>query len=331
VNRRLAVISLFCAALCGLVVAVSATSRDIPFGYSIVVINADGSKRHAITPGTPAQLVLRALSPDGRTLAYQRRRVEGGSDLWSIEVMPAGGGAARTLVSFPGASAYAPTWSRDGKLVAFEMCCNPRGTGVVRADGSRFSTIPDAFEPAWLPDGQLAFLTGGDLRTEIATANPDGSERKRVLYARPFEEFARLVASPNGQTLAFTSYREAGTWLDLVGLTGIPLSQIAEDASEYSWSPTGRRLVFVTRRGLVTVRSDGSKRRRYAATRILSPAAPAWSPDATRIAFVANGYRLVVMNVRRGSVRVVARGVLGEQPLWSRDGRRLYYVVARGI
>ena len=199
----------------------------------------------------------------------------------------------------------------------------------MKPDGTRLSTIPDASDPGWLPGERLAFLAGGDLKTEIATANPDGSERRSVLYARPFEEFGELAASPNGQTFAFTSFSEEGDWLSSVGLIGIPLSQIAKDASEYSWSPTSRRLVFVTGRGLVTALPDGTGRRRFQATRTLSPAVPAWSPDGTRIAFVANSYRLVVMNVRHRSLRVVARGVDREQPLWSRDGRRLYYVVVR--
>jgi Tol biopolymer transport system component len=81
--------------------------------------------------------------------------------------------------------------------------------------------------------------------------------------------------------------------------------------------------------GLVTVASDGSKRRRYRAIRSLYPEFPAWSPDGTRIAFRAKYGRLFVMNLRHGSLRVVARRVPRQQPLWSPNGRRLYYVASR--
>jgi len=328
VSRRVALTALLSAAVCGLALAATATSHDGVGGYAIVVIRADGPGHGKVLARSQARILLRSLSPNGRTLAYDRRRVEAGSDLWSIELLPARGGAARTLVRLEGGSATAPVWSRDGKLIAFDRCCSPRGIGVVHADGRDVSTIPDVSNPAWLFGGRLAFLAGGDVNTEIAAANVDGSERTSVHYAQPFEEFAGLVGSPHGRNLAFTSYTEDASRLFSVGPVGIPLVQIANDASDYSWSSTGR-LVYVTRLGLMTVRSDGSERRRYRATRALSPAAPAWSPDGKRIAFIANSYRLVVMNVRTGSIRTVVRNVDGQRPVWSRDGRRLFYVVAR--
>jgi Tol biopolymer transport system component len=307
-----------------LALAVEAPSRDSRYTENIFVVNADGTGRRNLTLGSsPAQRVLYALSPDGRTLAYGRHG--------SIEVLPVKGGKARTLVSFSGQNGYSDVgWSRDGKLIAFQMCCDPLGVGVVRPDGTSLSTIPYVSNPAWLPGSRLAFLVGVEIQREIATANPDGSERRSVLYAKPRESFSGLTVSPNGRKFAFTSSSDQGEWLTSVGPMGIPPDRIARGALEHSWSPTSRRLVFVTEDdGLVTVASDGSGRRRYRAIRSLYPEFPAWSPDGTRIAFRAKYGRLFVMNLRHGSLRVVARSVAREQPLWSPNGRRLYYVASR--
>jgi Tol biopolymer transport system component len=333
VSRRVAVIALICAALCGLAFAVGAPSRVTVEATKIFVVNADGTGRRNLTAGSsPARRVPRALSPDGRLLVYDRLRVEGGQSWWSIEVLLTRGGAARTLVRLPESSAYAPAWSRDGKLVAFEMCCSPHAIGIVRPDGTDLSLIPDGSNPAWLPGKRLAFLRGGDIPSEVATAKPDGSEVKSVanVWEIGFEELDGLAPSPNGRMIAFSAIGEEGQSLFSVGLTGLPLSEISKDGWQSSWSPTSRRLVFATYRGLVTARPDGTERRRFRATQNLSPGVPSWSPDGTRIAFVASySDNLMVLNVRHRSFRVVARGVERSQPLWSPNGRRLYYVAPR--
>jgi len=54
-------------------------------------------------------------------------------------------------------------------------------------------------------------------------------------------------------------------------------------------------------------------------------------PDGTRIAFVAGtSASLVVLNVRHKSLRMLVRGGVASQPIWSRDGRGLYYAAASG-
>ena len=333
-SRRVAVIALVFSALCGLAFAVAAPSRDTVEGTKIFVVNADGTGRRDLTAGlSPARRVPRALSPDGRLLAYDRLRVEGDQSWWSIEVIPTRGGAPRTLVRLPESSAYAPAWSRDGTLVAFDMCCSPHAIGVVRPDGTDLSLIPDGSNPAWLPGQRLAFLRGSDIPTEVVTAKPDGSEAKSVanVWEIGFEELDRTLSpSPNGRRIAFSALGEDSQSLFSVGLTGLPLSEITKDGWQPSWSPTSRRLVFETARGLVTASPDGPQRRRFRATQNLSPGVPSWSPDGTRIAFVASySDNLMVLNVRHRSLRIVARGVERSQPLWSPNGRRLYYVAPR--
>jgi dipeptidyl aminopeptidase/acylaminoacyl peptidase len=323
------VIALVCAALCGLALAVRAPSRDTVEGTNIFVVKADGTGRRNLTAGsTPARRVLRALSPNGRTLAYDQLNVEGGNGWWSVEVASTSGGAARRLAGSSGSSAYAPAWSLDGQLIAFEVCCSPHGIDIARTDGTRVSSIGDASNPTWLAGRRVAFLEGGDVATEIATARSDGSERWIVVtvWDLGLQELEGLTPSPSGRKIAFAAVGESGQRLFSVGLTGVPLSMLSRDGWQASWSPSSRRIVFVTYGGLVTTRPDGTGRRRFRATQNLSPGPPSWSPDGTRIAFVANSSNsLVLLNVRHGSTRVVARDVDGQQPRWSPNGRRLYY------
>jgi Tol biopolymer transport system component len=328
VTTRAAVIALVSAVLCGLAVVLPAASRDSGYGNTnLFVVNADGSGRRNLTAGAePAQRILRALTPDGRWVAFDQLRIDGDYGFWSIELAAVRGGSPKTLIRLAAQSAYGPAWSRDGKLLAYETCCAFRGMRVVRADGSAVSSIDDAQQASWLAGPRIAFLGGGDVTTEVATVKPDGSDRTRILYARTFESFEGLTSSADGQKFAFSAagYMKSGEsdvhWGSVsYGLLG----EAANDAWSPSWSPTGRRLVYVTSHGLVTEKVDGSGRRRFRATATLSPALPSWSPDGTRIAFVTGN--LVVLNVRHGTLRVVARRVARQKPVWSRDGRRLFY------
>jgi Tol biopolymer transport system component len=330
VSRAVAVIALACAALCGLALAVQANSRVAGYGGTdIFVVNVSGTGHRNLTAGSEqARRVLRSLSPDGRMLAFDQLRVEGNYAFWSIELVPARGGPERTLFSFPGASAYDPAWSRDGKLLAFETCCGSAGVRIVRSDGTDVSRIPDGANPAWLAGPRLAFLGGGDVQDEVATVKPDGSDRNSVvnMWELGAEGLSELVASPNGRRLAFSAAAYAGWRKVFTTVRDGLLGETSSDAWAPSWSPTSRRLVFASSRGLMTARPDGSERRRFRTTEDLSPAVPSWSPDGTRIAFVASSSgSLIVLNVRHRALRVVAGYVDSQRPLWSRNGQRLYY------
>lgn len=107
-------------------------------------------------------------------------------------------------------------------------------------------------------------------------------------------------------------------------------------------SPDGRRLAYVTNaRGTSTLRLATLVSGALTDTRRLVPSAhdeqaftPRWSPDGKQIAYSAwtrGGYRDVrVVDVGTGRFENVTHDrALDQQPVWSRDGRWLYFVSDR--
>jgi Tol biopolymer transport system component len=345
VGRRLIIILLVVVAFSGLALATRAPARDSDDpDTDIFMVNADGTDRRNLTkePSVPDDNPV--LSPNGRTLAFVRHRPEGDFGEWkrSVARMPARGGPARDLFRDPEVSAFAPAWSRDGRLIAVSTCCR-ESLGIMRPDGSGLTWIPNASGPTWLDTSRLAFSTdfsdAGPLA--IAVARADGTERRVVIRGTDvgLSLIGRWFASPNGRAIVFAAIDGRQNFSRIYSLNiaaGSRPRLISGYHQEASWSPTGRRLVLATpEEGLFTVRADGTRRRYFRATRRLQPHLPSWSPDGTRIAFIAYDRRsrrsdLVVMNVRHRWLRVVARRVESRWPVWSPNSRRLYYVAPSG-
>jgi Tol biopolymer transport system component len=341
VSRRAAVIALACAALCGLAVAAGADSRAGRYGDTdIYVVNIGGTGHRNLTRGKgPAQRVLRAISPNGRTLAFDRLRTEGGYGYWSVVLLPTRGGLSRRLVTIPEGSAYDAEWSRDGKLIAYEVCCDQHQVGATGIDGRGGVWIPDGSEPTWLRGDQLAFLSDvSDFAGGIATTHSDGSARQVLVRAQDVELSYVFgpKASPDGRRILFSAADNHTTRIYSMRASPAALPDAVAEGRDPSWSPKSRRIVFVRSEGpdayLASAAVDGTDPKRFSTTRGFEPELPSWSPDGRRIAFVSEpegAARLVLLNLRRGSLRVVARGVARQQPLWSPNGRRLYYAAPR--
>lgn len=297
----------------------------------IFVVNADGSGRRNLTRN-PAQDDHPALSPDGRTVAFDR----GGA---SLSVMASNGTRKRELLRLTRLAR--PDWSHDGGLIAFTSCVDltPGGckVGVLGGNGTGLLWIPEAADPSWTATGRrLVFRTdfGPGFREgsrAIAIANADGSDRRIVARASDFmeHELLRPVSSPKGSTIAFDAYTSSFP-LYVSNLEQAAPARLIAHGYNPAWSPDGRRLAFTNAEDLWTVRADGSGLRRLPRMRSSEiPRLPSWSPDGTRIAFVTRPLAtriLVVINLRRRSFRVVATGVESRQPVWSRDGRKIYFV-----
>jgi len=194
-----------------------------------------------------------------------------------------------------------PVLSPDGMLLAYAAGTATRMRIFIRpVAGGRTITLSegsDAFEfqPRWSPDGS------------------------KILYLTSTGAF---VAS----ALGGTSQRVASPPIDAA-----------------AWSPDGKRILVVRGDTLSVVQLDGSRERPHGTAR--EPYSCSWSPNdkwiacasGNRISVVPGGgfgniapSAIVVLPAAGGaSVDVTDRATLNQSPVWSPDGRQLYFVSNR--
>ena len=224
-----------------------------------------------------------------------RTTVDGNNDI-SV-VRPDGSGLRAVLTT--ASSESRPTWSPDGRILAFQA--NYDGDFDVWgrwADGTLRRLIggpardgANETQPAWSPDGSRIAYTTNELGTyEVFVARVDGTEEPVNVSRSPGNDRAPAW-SPIGDRVAFGSDR-AGTydiWTaaadggDPVNVTSSPSSDLQPD-----WSPDGERIAFMSdadgSTSIWTVGADGGDLANLT-TDDRSESSPVWAPDGTAIAF----------------------------------------------
>jgi Tol biopolymer transport system component len=318
----------------------------VPRG-EIFVVGADGRGRQNLTRTAAFESEI-ALSPDGRRIAYARTDDDGiRSQIW---VMNVDGSGQRHLTTGEGQK-RAPAWSPDGQRLVYmvwdDAACTPvPGSGcavtdvwTVDADGSGQRKLLDsAFQPRWSPDGSKLLFQRYDsnlatLGVHVATS--DGTRVRRLVRA-PLWSSDRVPPawSPSGRTIV---YGETFGSQDEVRLSTVTAEgrrrRTLTSGWAPAWAPDGSRIAFARTSGIWVIPSRGGRPRRIAAASALPDVPfPAWSPAGKQLAY-NSGDQLYVARVDGRATNLVAQGATCtcrgccrfSPPVWSRNGRRLYY------
>jgi Tol biopolymer transport system component len=202
---------------------------------------------------------------------------------------------------------------------------------VANVDGTQLRDIATGLAPSWSEDGKL-IAYGGDLAmntsTTVDVVRPDGTGHRSLGRGGPFENGDHAVWSPDGHRLAYSVSRPRRQTLVLVDADGRDRRTVGgSGATHLVWSPHGRMLAF-NRDGqgqLLVVRANGRGLRRITANARSWEIPMAWSPRGDRLVVArggATGTQLVILPVpdRRFLRRLTheQRGTQFSDVRWSR-------------
>ncbi len=119
--------------------------------------------------------------------------------------------------------------------------------------------------PTWSPDGKrIAFVSNRDGSPQIYVMNSDGSAPKRLTFQGKYNTTPSW--SPRGDLIAFTARDERNAFdIFTINVDDKKVARLTQDASgneEPSFSPNGRLILFTSTRnggrGLYVMTADGN-------------------------------------------------------------------------
>jgi TolB protein len=201
-------------------------------------------------------------------------------------------------VTTDGSIALSPAWSPDGTKLAYTSFRSGRpflyerdlrsGRDRVASDRQGINSTP-----TYSPDGQtLAFSTSVGANTEVATMRAQGGELRQQTQGNRFDSLSPTF-SPDGRQIAFESNR-----LGQPHIYVMPVGGTARLVSEYVYGQPGYNT------------------------------SPDWSPRGNQLAYhsrVRGVHQVVMVDLEKGTRRLLTNEGNNEDPSWAPDGRHLVF------
>jgi Tol biopolymer transport system component len=197
-----------------------------------------------------------SFSPDGKWIVYSGQQ-SGNRDIYLQSV---GGQTAINLTKDSPADDDQPAFSADGERIAFRSSRDGGGIFVMGRTGEAVRRVTTmGFRPTWSPDGkQLAFSTedvgmqpgNSESRGQLWVVNADGTEPRQL----PADDANLPSWSPHGHRIAYTfrltTATEAGLWT-ISPRTSERAPLVTDGYRNWSatWSPDGHYVYYSSNRG----------------------------------------------------------------------------------
>jgi TolB protein len=241
----------------------------LPACAEIFVVDAGGGAERPLT-AKDEDTVTATWSPDGERIAFSKRDLKREGDA-SPTFRPTSTSSIRTGATRNGSpisrvKKASPTWSPDGKQIAFSTSTGEEGDiYVMNSDGTELTRLTDLpgveIEPVWSPDGERnAFSTEWVDRADVYVMNSDGSELRRL--TDPAEGESSPAWSPDGDMLAYARGSDELAKIVIANDDDSDQREVVPPSGDQLsvgapvWSPDGKQLAFTDQSAIWVVDSD---------------------------------------------------------------------------